>query len=95
LVVVSEICCAGEPDLGQINSQKLVEMIATHHPQVTYQPTLTSVSKFLIQTLRPGDLALFLGAGNLNQVIPEVSPLIRQTSKGGDGEGTDDLFIRY
>ena len=87
LVVVSEIYSAGEPDLGQISSQKLVEMIATHHPQVTYQPTLSSVSKFLLQTLRPGDLVLFLGAGNLNQVIPEVIASIRQTSKGGeDGE---------
>jgi len=48
---------------------------------VTYQPTLTSVSQFLTQTLRPGDLAFF-GAGNLNQVIPEVAS-IRETSKRG------------
>jgi UDP-N-acetylmuramate--alanine ligase len=95
LVVVSEIYSAGEPNLGQISGQKLAEMIATYHPQVTYQPTLTSVSQFLTQTLRPGDLALFLGAGNLNQVIPEVIASIRETSKGegereigrwGDGE---------
>lgn len=84
LVIISDIYSAGEPDLGQINSQILAEMIATHHPQVTYQPTLESVCQFLTQTLRPGDLALFLGAGNLNQVIPEVMASICQTNKAGE-----------
>jgi UDP-N-acetylmuramate--alanine ligase len=85
-VIVTEIYSAGEPNLGQISGQELAEMIATYHPQVKYQPTLASVSQFLTQTLRPGDLALFLGAGNLNQVIPDVIAAIRRTYKGG-GEG--------
>lgn len=72
LVIVSDIYSAGEPNLGQINGEKLAEEIASHHPQVTYQPTLAQISEFLVQTLRPGDTALFLGAGNLNQIIPEV-----------------------
>ena len=72
LVIISDIYSAGEPNLGQINGEKLAEAIATHHPQVTYQATLASISEFLVQTLRPGDTALFLGAGNLNQIIPEV-----------------------
>ncbi len=86
-VVVSDIYSAGEPNLGQISGQKLAEMIAAQHPQVTYQPTLASVCQFLIQTLRPNDLALFLGAGNLNQVIPKVIAKLRQTNEAGeDGE---------
>lgn len=90
LVVISDIYSAGEPNLGQVSSQKLAEMIAAHHPQVTYQPTLASVSEFLTHTLRPGDIALFLGAGNLNQVIPEVIASIRQTNEEGedDEQGT-------
>jgi UDP-N-acetylmuramate--alanine ligase len=43
-----------------------------HSDGVHYQPTLLAVREFLKQTLRPGDLAIFLGAGNLNQVIPEL-----------------------
>lgn len=81
LVVISDIYSAGEPNLGQINAQQLVDLIATYHPQVTYQPSLESVSQYLTQTLRPGDLALFLGAGNLNQVIPEVITSIRQINR--------------
>ena len=80
LVVISDIYSAGEPNLGQVSGQKLAEMVATHHPQVTYQPTLASVSQFLTQALHPGDLALFLGAGNLNQIIPEVMSAVCQTN---------------
>lgn len=77
LVIISDIYSAGEPNLGQINGEKLAEAIAAHHPQVTYQPTLAQISEFLVQTLRPGDTALFLGAGNLNQIIPEVITTIK------------------
>jgi UDP-N-acetylmuramate--alanine ligase len=85
-VVVSDIYSAGEPNLGQISGQNLAEKIATYHPQVTYQP-IASVGHYLTQTLRPGDLALFLGAGNLNQVIPEVMSALNK--KVGSREKND------
>jgi UDP-N-acetylmuramate--alanine ligase len=72
LVVLTDIYSAGEPDLGQVSGQDLAIAISKHNPKVVYQPTLPLVSEFLLQTLRPGDLALFLGAGNLNQAIPEL-----------------------
>ncbi|NES94468.1 MAG: UDP-N-acetylmuramate--L-alanine ligase [Desertifilum sp. SIO1I2] len=71
-VVVTDIYSAGEPNVDQISGQQVVESIAQHHQQVHYQPTLSAVKQFLTQTLSPGDLALFLGAGNLNSVIPEM-----------------------
>lgn len=69
VVVVTDIYSAGEPNSGKITGQKLSQAIAAHHPQVFYQP-LSSLSNFLPDILQPGDLALFLGAGNLNQTIP-------------------------
>ncbi len=72
LVVLTDIYSAGEPDLGQVSGRDLADAISKYNPQVIYQPTLSLVSEFLLQTLRPGDLALFLGAGNLNQTIPEL-----------------------
>jgi UDP-N-acetylmuramate--alanine ligase len=72
LVVLTDIYSAGEPNLGQI---------AKHHSQVVYQPTLPAVREYLLKTLRPGDLALFLGAGNLNQVIPEVITALCEPAK--------------
>ncbi|MFB8788950.1 MAG: UDP-N-acetylmuramate--L-alanine ligase [Potamolinea sp.] len=79
IVVITEIYSAGEPNLGQINGEQLRDAIAAHHPSVYYQPTLAAVTEFLPQKLRPGDLALFLGAGNLNQIIPQVMELYNKT----------------
>ncbi|MEH2406257.1 UDP-N-acetylmuramate--L-alanine ligase [Nostoc sp.] len=81
LVVLTDIYSAGEPDLGQISGEHLAAEIAKQHSPVVYQPTLPSVCKYLLQTLRPGDLALFLGAGNLNQVIPEVITTLCEPAK--------------
>lgn len=78
LVVLTDIYSAGEPNSGQINGQQLANQVGLHHTQVTYQPTLEDVCEYLLATLRPGDLALFLGAGSLNQVIPEVITTLRQ-----------------
>lgn len=78
LVIISDIYSAGEPNLGQISGETLADAIALRHSQVVYQPTLAGICQTLTHTLQPGDLALFLGAGNLNQVIPEVMQALRQ-----------------
>jgi UDP-N-acetylmuramate--alanine ligase len=72
VVVVSDIYSAGEANPGNVDGQSVADRIAEHHTDVHYQPTLQAVQKFLEQTLKPGDLAIFLGAGNLNQVIPNL-----------------------
>lgn len=75
LVIVTDIYSAGESGLGQIQGQQVADQIATHHPQVIYQPALDQLSLLLQETLQPGDLTLFLGAGNLNQTIPQLLSL--------------------
>jgi len=72
MVVLSDIYAAGEKNLNSLSGSQVAEIIKTTHNNVHYQPELQSLSKFLQKTLVPGDLALFLGAGNLNQIIPEV-----------------------
>ena len=72
LVVTCDIYSAGEANLGQISGQQVADLIAKEGRQVEFVPDLKSVSQFLQANLQPGDLALFLGAGNLNQIIPEV-----------------------
>lgn len=75
-VVVTDIYSAGEENRRGINGKALAEAIAVNHPQVHYHSSLASLASFLQQEiLQPGDLALFLGAGNLNQVIPQAIAL--------------------
>lgn len=79
VVVVTDIYSAGEPDRGLINTQRLVESIARYHQNIHYQPSLLAVIEFLEQSLLPGDLVVFLGAGNLNQTIPELVAFYKAT----------------
>jgi UDP-N-acetylmuramate--alanine ligase len=72
LVVISDIYSAGEADTGRIDGEKVANAISRYHANVYYQPSLQSVAAFLKETLQAGDTAIFLGAGNLNQTIPDV-----------------------
>jgi UDP-N-acetylmuramate--alanine ligase len=81
LVVTTDIYSAGEPDLGQVTGQQVADAIAVHHSQVTYQATLPEVSRYLMETLLPGDLVLVLGAGNLNRIIPDLTAFYQEIEK--------------
>ena len=72
LVVTTEIYSAGEANTGEVSGQTLATLVAENHPNAVFQPTLAEVTSFLKETLAPGDLVLFLGAGNLNRTIPEL-----------------------
>ncbi|MGQ9865415.1 MAG: UDP-N-acetylmuramate--L-alanine ligase [Pseudanabaenaceae cyanobacterium] len=69
VVICTEIYSAGEDPNG-VNGEHLAAAIAEFHPQVRYCESLSQVQETLREVLHPGDLVLFLGAGNLNQVIP-------------------------
>jgi UDP-N-acetylmuramate--alanine ligase len=72
VVILSDIYSAGEANTQEISGQQVADLVASYHSNVHYQPSLQDVSQLLTQILVPGDLALFLGAGNLNRVIPEI-----------------------
>lgn len=81
LTVITDIYSAGEPNNGLVSGEKLALEISKHNSHVDYQPTLDTVYEYLLKSLRPGDLALFLGAGNLNSVIPELITAMRQPAQ--------------
>ena len=72
VVLVTDIYSAGETNTHGITGETLHTAIAAHHPQVHYCPSLEAVNTTLADLLQPGDMALFLGAGNLNRIIPDV-----------------------
>lgn len=69
LVIVTDIYAASEPNDGKISGDDLAKAISKIHNQVHYLPTTSDVQSFIVKNLQAGDLAVFLGAGNLNQVI--------------------------
>ncbi|QHV01333.1 UDP-N-acetylmuramate--L-alanine ligase [Synechocystis sp. CACIAM 05] len=72
LVVLTDIYSAGEQNPYNIRGEDLAKAVGQHHGHVVYQPRLTELREFLPKVLQSGDLALFLGAGNLNQQIAPV-----------------------
>ena len=75
-VVITDIYSAGEKNTFGISSSDLVKAIASYHSNIHYYPEVNSIENFLKkEILQPGDLAMFLGAGNLNQAIPRTIEL--------------------
>ncbi|MGL5035816.1 MAG: UDP-N-acetylmuramate--L-alanine ligase [Microcystaceae cyanobacterium] len=72
LVILTDIYSAGETNIYNIHGEDLAQSVGEHHTHVIYQPSLTELPQFLPKLLHSGDLVLFLGAGNLNQSIPDV-----------------------
>jgi UDP-N-acetylmuramate--alanine ligase len=71
-VMLTSIYSAGEPDQGLVKGEQLAARTTEYHQQVSFASTLADVKDTLPNQLQAGDLVLFLGAGNLNQLIPEV-----------------------
>ena len=70
VVVVTDIYSAGETNFNNFSGNLLAQQIATTHPYTYYHSDLKTLPEFLQQQiLQPGDLVMFLGAGNLNQYI--------------------------
>lgn len=78
VIVITDIYSAGEKNTFGINGMDLVKAIALKHQNVHYHSDVNSIPDFLQQEiLHPGDLAIFLGAGNLNQSIPKIIELFQ------------------
>jgi UDP-N-acetylmuramate--alanine ligase len=76
VVVITDIYSAGEVNESGVRVEDLVKAIALNHPEVHYHASVDSIHTFLQESiLRPGDLAIFLGAGSLNQAIPKTITL--------------------
>ncbi|MGC9524832.1 MAG: UDP-N-acetylmuramate--L-alanine ligase [Limnospira sp.] len=88
-VILTDIYSAGEPNSGMIDGRQLADRVALHHPHVDYQPTLEAVQTRLREFLKPGDLVLFLGAGNLNRVIPEVMAFFQNSDGKSETHPTE------
>ncbi|MFQ4140138.1 UDP-N-acetylmuramate--L-alanine ligase [Nodosilinea sp. PGN35] len=71
-VIMADIYSAGEKNTFGVSGRQLAETVAHAHPRVLYGHTLDDIQAALARSLRPGDLVMFMGAGNLNQIIPQV-----------------------
>ncbi len=83
-VVIAPVYSAGEAPIPGVSSDHLASAIAEYHDQVYAQPTRADLKNFLRNFLQPGDLALFLGAGDLNGIVPDLLDWHRQVEREHD-----------
>ena len=74
VLAVTEIYPAGEPARPGVTGKLIVEAVleATPHRRVAWLPTRAGLLTFLRRELRPGDLCLTLGAGDLTTLPGEL-----------------------
>jgi UDP-N-acetylmuramate--alanine ligase len=83
-LVITEIYAAGETPIEGVSGESLYRGIRDHgHKDVHFIPDQEEVPAHLLETCRPGDLLLTLGAGNINRVAAQFL-----AGKGADAQPT-------
>jgi len=87
LVFITEIYSAGEPALPGISGKDMFRGIARQgHPGVIFVEDLPAFSQMLPNYLRPGDLFLTMGAGDIWKVGEELLKRLSQTSSPNNSQ---------
>jgi UDP-N-acetylmuramate--alanine ligase len=85
-VIVTEIYAAGENPIPGIDGRRVADALVRHgHPSVDHEPDLSKIPERLVECVRPGDLVLTLGAGNVFQVAEAFVAL----GKASAGDATE------
>jgi UDP-N-acetylmuramate--alanine ligase len=72
LVVVTEIYPAREQPIPGVSGRQVAEAAERAGVEARFEPTRAAVGKRVFDALRPGDVVLTLGAGDITRVGPEL-----------------------
>jgi len=82
ILVVTSIFSAGENAIEGINAERLSQGIKEHgHKEVIFCPRLEDMLSTLLSVVRPGDLVITLGAGNIYEVGERLLKELSVTKK--------------
>jgi UDP-N-acetylmuramate--alanine ligase len=72
VLVLTEIYPAGEEPIPGVSGRALFEDVKQFgHKDVHFEPDLKKIPGSLLKIVRPGDIVIFLGAGNITKAVPE------------------------
>ncbi len=72
VTVVMDICAAREKDPGDLNSGMLVEGMQAHGLNAVWTPSFDDTEAYLRAHLKPGDLAITMGCGDVNMLNEQI-----------------------
>ncbi len=73
VLVLTEIYPAGETPIPNVSGKALFDEVVRYgHKDAYFEPDPAAIPARLEKILRPGDIIIVLGAGNINRIIPEL-----------------------
>jgi len=86
LLIVTDVYPAGEKPIAGATGEALAEAFRAHgHHDVQYVADKRRVAEALRKVVRPGDLVIALGAGDINASARELDAALAGGSEGGGG----------
>lgn len=85
LVVVTEIYYegTGEEPIPGVTGERLARMIGENEPgKVTFVPDKNAIPSYLLSAIRPGDLVVTMGAGDIWRAAHELVKMLAASAKG-------------
>ncbi len=80
VLAVTDVYPAGEAPIDGVSGKLVVDAVLDAHPRqrVAWLPSLDDATRWLGEVLRPGDLCLSLGAGDVTRLPELVKPVLEQ-----------------
>ncbi|MBR6953867.1 MAG: UDP-N-acetylmuramate--L-alanine ligase [Clostridia bacterium] len=85
VTLVTDICAAREVDPGDIHSGMLVEGMQAHGIDAHWTPTFDDTEAWLRAHLKPGDLAITMGCGDINLLNEQINRHLEAEANGNPG----------
>jgi len=84
IIIISDIYSAGEQPINGVSAKNIVSAIEENeHREVIYLPTRQEIVNYLVETVRPGDLILTMGAGDIWNAGVELVNRLKESQKIG------------
>lgn len=82
VLVMTEVYAAGEARIEGASGERLADAIRKHgHHRVTFEPDKSKLAETLERIVKPGDMVIALGAGDVNQSLKGLADRLRARPK--------------
>jgi len=84
LIILTDVYAAGEDLLPGVNGKLILNALleADSSKQVIYVPKRSALGEAAARFIRPGDLVLTMGAGDISQCASEIAGILREKMEG-------------